>query len=284
MMTTENDDRQSPLHDEQHMDSNMPGDLSFEQRLGSVRRVDRNPFLIDRARGKKVLHLGCADEHLVDLKLKNNAHLHAQLASVASELWGVDVSAEGILQLRQAGFTNLIHGDVERLDDIDELRDQHFDVIIAGELIEHLSNPGLFLKGCRGLCSPDTELILTTPNALVYSQPIFACLNREAVHPDHTLFWSPSTLRTLIRRSGLAIKEFWVYGGSACVQLNHKESVGRKLARLALWCVDAVIRQTFVRFRPWLNNGLIVVARNDFATSDRYDSTSPKVSVAIRPR
>jgi len=277
MMTTEKD-RLTSLHDAEHTESNMPGDLSFEQRLGHVRRVDRNPFLIERARGKKVLHLGCADEHLVDLKLKNNAHLHAQLASVAGELWGVDVSAKGISELRRAGFPNLICGDVERLDDIDDLRDQHFDVIIAGELIEHLSNPGLFLNGCRRLCSPDTELILTTPNALVYSQPIFACLNREAVHPDHTLFWSPATLRTLIKRSGLAIKEFWVYGGNPCVQLNHKEPVPKKLARLALRCVDGVIRQTVVRFRPWLNNGLIVVARNEFATSDRYESTSPKVS------
>src|SRR5207249_4515368 len=197
--------------------------IAFEHRLGRVRRVDRNSFLIERARDKKVLHLGCADEHVVNLKLRNNAHLHAQLASVAKELWGIDVSTEAISQLRQAGFANVICGDVERLDEIDDLRDQHFDVIIAGELIEHLSNPGLFLKGCRRLCSPDTELILTTPNALVYSQPLFALLNREAVHPDHTLFWSPATLKNLVKRSGFAVKEFWVYGGTPCVQLTHKE-------------------------------------------------------------
>jgi 2-polyprenyl-3-methyl-5-hydroxy-6-metoxy-1,4-benzoquinol methylase len=237
--------------------------LSFEQRLGPVKRVDRLAFLIDRAKGKRILHLGCADEHLVDLKLQNSAHLHGQLLKVAKELWGVDVSSEGLSQLRRAGFTNLVHGDVERLDAVTELRNQRFDLIIAGEVIEHLSNPGLFLKGCLSLCSPETELVLTTPNALAYTQPIFACLDREAVHPDHTLSWSPAILTALLKRNGFAIKEFWVYGGIPCVQLHHKEPIGRKLARLALRCADEVMRHTVVRFRPWLNNGLIVVVKSE---------------------
>ena len=235
--------------------------LKFEHRLGPVRRVDRNAFLLERARGKKVLHLGCADEHTVRLKLSKDAHLHAQLGTVAKELWGVDLSGEAISELRQAGFTNLIRGDVERLDDIPELRNQHFDVVIAGELIEHIFNPGLFLKACRNVCSADTELILTTPNALVYSQAIFALLHREAIHPDHMLMWSPTTMRTLVTRSGFAIKEFCVYGDMPCVQLSRNESLSRNLSRLALRGLDVVLRKTVVRFRPWLNNGLIVVAR-----------------------
>lgn len=236
-------------------------DLSFEHHLGPVRRVDRNAFLLERARNKRVLHLGCADEPFVSLKLSNDAHLHAKLAAVAKELWGVDLSAQGISELRQAGFSNLICGDVERLGEVGELQGRPFDVIIAGEIIEHISNPGLFLKGCLQLCSKDTELILTTPNALVYSQAIFACLAREAIHPDHTLYWSPTTLKTLLMRNGFGIGEFWVYGDMPCVQLKSTEPIGKWFARVILRGLDAVIRQTVVRFRPWLNNGLIVVAR-----------------------
>jgi 2-polyprenyl-3-methyl-5-hydroxy-6-metoxy-1,4-benzoquinol methylase len=259
-------------------DLDMPVCLKFEHRLGRVRRVDRNSFLIERARNKTVLHLGCADEHAVGLKLRKHAHLHAQLAAVTKELWGVDASGEALSELRLAGFSNLIRADVERLDEIDALHNQHFDVVIAGELIEHIFNPGLFLKACRRLCSANTELILTTPNALVYSQTLFALLNREAIHPDHTLMWSPATLKNLVVRSGFAVKEVWVYGGTPCVQLTPKESGPRMLARLGLRCLDAVIRQTVVRFRPWLNNGLIIVARNK--TSEPFESTSAKVSAS----
>lgn len=239
----------------------MSASLNFEHRLGPVRPVDRNAFLLERARGKKVLHLGCADEHVVNQKLSKGAHLHAQLKSVASELWGVDLSDDGISQLREAGFDNLIRGDVERLDEIAGIPNGHFDVIIAGEIIEHLLNPGLFLNSCRRVCSPTTDVILTTPNALVYSLPIFALLGREAIHPDHTLMWSPTTLRSLVGRCGFAVEEFLVYGGTPCVQLSSQESIWKGSARVALRSVDVAVRQTVVRFRPWLNNGLIVVAR-----------------------
>src|SRR5215471_10772071 len=161
MSATEKDCRGTAFSAEQHTDLNAAGRLRCEHRLGPVRRVDRISFLIERARGKRVLHLGCAAAYL---DLAKDPHLHAQLAAVANELWGLDLSARAISQLREAGFANLICGDAERLGDIDDLRDQHFDVIIAGELIEHLSNPGLFLNGCKALCSADTELILTTPN------------------------------------------------------------------------------------------------------------------------
>jgi 2-polyprenyl-3-methyl-5-hydroxy-6-metoxy-1,4-benzoquinol methylase len=137
-------------------------DWKFEQRLGAVTRTDRFEFLMSRARNKKVLHIGCAD-----------GHLHRFLGSVASELWGVDLSEERIADMRRVGYRNIYQGDAEQLQRIPELRGQHFDAIIAGEMIEHLNNPGLFLDGCRFLSSANTEVIITTPNALMYSLPIF---------------------------------------------------------------------------------------------------------------
>jgi hypothetical protein len=119
---------------------------------------------------------------------------------------------------------------------------------------------------------------LTTPNALVYSQTLFALLHREAIHPDHVLMWSPTTLGRLVARSGFAVKEVWVFGDTPCVQLNRTESVWRNLARLVLRGLDVVVRQTVVRFRPWLNNGLIVVAQKDFATSTPRESPNAEVS------
>src|SRR5215470_1332587 len=116
MMATEKDRAGTAFSAEQHTDLNAAGRLRFEHRLGPVRRVDRISFLIERARGKRVLHLGCSNAYL-NLA---NPHLHAQLASVATELWGVDLSPRSISQLREAGFANLICGDAERLGNIDD--------------------------------------------------------------------------------------------------------------------------------------------------------------------
>jgi hypothetical protein len=225
-------------------------DWQFEQRLGPVKRVDRFAFLMERARNKKVLHLGCAD-----------SHLHRFLNSTAGELWGVDLAEDRIEDMRRVGWKNVFLGDVEQLERIPQLRNQHFDVIIAGEIIEHLNNPGMFLNGCRYLAEPKTEIIITTPNALMYSLPIFAMLNREAVHPDHTFYWTPATFRALIGRSGLEVREFYVYGDMPCVQMKAHEPLARRSARMLLRVVDAVLRNTVVRWCPWLNNGLIVVAK-----------------------
>ena len=40
-----------------------------------------------------------------------------------------------------------------------------FDTLIAGEIIEHLSNPSHFIKYCCSLLKKNGRLILTTPNA-----------------------------------------------------------------------------------------------------------------------
>jgi len=153
-------------------------DWKFEQRLGAVTRTDRFEFLMSRARNKKVLHIGCAD-----------GHLHRFLGSVASELWGVDLSEERIADMRRVGYRNIYQGDAEQLQRIPELRGQHFDAIIAGEMIEHLNNPGLFLDGCRFLSSANTEVIITTPN--IEYNPRFETLPAGQLrHRDHRFEWT----------------------------------------------------------------------------------------------
>jgi 2-polyprenyl-3-methyl-5-hydroxy-6-metoxy-1,4-benzoquinol methylase len=235
--------------------------ISFEHRLGSVRLVDRNEFLLTKSVGKKVLHLGCVDSGLLEMKIEQGQLLHLQLVNVASEVWGVDLDKEGLEYLCDRGINNLICGDVECLDKIEPLRGQKFDIIIAGELIEHLANPGMFLESCKIVMTPASELIITTPNALLYSRFLFALLGREAMHPDHVLLFTPTTLRTLLNKMGYEITEFYVYGGGPCVRFKPHESLARKMGRILLRGLDAVILNTIVRLQPWLNSGLIVVAR-----------------------
>ncbi len=48
-----------------------------------------------------------------------------------------------------------------------------FDIIIAGELIEHLPDPRIFLRECHHVLKPSGHLILSTPNKKSYIDRIF---------------------------------------------------------------------------------------------------------------
>ena len=173
--------------------------------------IGRKKFMLDICQDKRVLHLGCVDEGLTRERLKTGTLLHAQLLAVARELYGVDISEEGLNLLRQAGIPNLILGNVEHLDQIPELREKTFDVILAPEIIEHLNNPGLFLRSAKRLFHENTVMIITTPNAYRVTGLGYRLKGLEFVHPDHNYWFSWSTLSSLLRKNGYQIIDSKLY-------------------------------------------------------------------------
>jgi len=176
-----------------------------------VQRVD---IIKSVSKGKKVLHLGCTNYPYTQLAIDGDALLHNQLESVAAELFGFDYDQEGIDMLAAHGSKNLYRADLEKLDEVD--LDTKFDVIIAGEIIEHLNNPGLFLNGIQRFMDAESELIITTINA--YSALRFTTYalrgkggTNEPVHPDHVYYFSYRTLKLLVERAGLTVKDFYFY-------------------------------------------------------------------------
>src|SRR5919106_5297133 len=125
-----------------------------------VQRVD----LIKRlSAGKKVLHLGCTNWPYTTEAIENDMLLHLHLAKIADDLYGFDFDQEGLDILESHGVKNLFRVDVEKLEEVP--LDTKFDVIIAGEMIEHLNNPGIFLQGIKRFMNDETDLVITTVNA-----------------------------------------------------------------------------------------------------------------------
>ena len=81
--------------------------------------------------------------------------------------------------------------------------DRVFDLIVAGDIIEHLPNPGLFLESCRRVLSADGRIIITTVNAYSVARFLKSIFFHEAVHPEHTAYYSNKTLTRLVEMSGL---------------------------------------------------------------------------------
>ena len=210
--------------------------------IGRKKVVDRIPEVLRLCRGRRVLHLGCADYPFT--YQPNDRFLHKQLSDVATELWGVDASPEGVAALRARGFSNLIVSDVERLDRR-LLPAQPFDVIVAGELIEHLESPGGFLRLLRSIMGPQTELIVTTPNAPAFKLLLFSLLGREKVHQEHHYYFSYFTIAQLLEKTGLRSKEIYYYQ-----DVSHQG-----LASAIDGCIAVISR-----IRPVVSDGLFVRA------------------------
>jgi 2-polyprenyl-3-methyl-5-hydroxy-6-metoxy-1,4-benzoquinol methylase len=215
----------------------------------AARRVD---YLLDAARGRRVLHVGCADDPYTSRRLADGSLLHARLADVAAELYGIDTSQEGIETLRDAGYANLAVVATEQMPSEIPFGRQTFDVIIAGEVIEHLSNAGSFLDAIRLLLPGGTgRLIITTVNSYCAFRFAYTLLTgREGVHDDHTAYYSPRTLRRLLERHGYQVCDLKFYRAD---EWEHVLNRGRM--RL-LWWIDRLA----CRFRPSLSDGIIVAA------------------------
>lgn len=83
-----------------------------------------------------------------------------------------------------------------------------FDVVVAGDIIEHLGSPGLFLRSARDLLKPDGKLILTTPNIYAFwSWFLYGVLGWAEPWPEHTCYFTPCSLRQMLDRYGWRIEE-----------------------------------------------------------------------------
>lgn len=183
--------------------------------------VQRVEYLKRLCEGKKVLHLGCADYPYTEAAIKSKTHLHFHLTEIAEEVYGFDYDTAGIDVLANYGMKNLYQADLERLENVP--LDEKFEVIIAGEMIEHLSNPGLFLRGIKRFMNADTNLVITTINAYCGFRTLMYGLRgkggaNEPVHPDHVAYYSYSTLKLILNREKLKVDKFAFYD----VGINHR--------------------------------------------------------------
>jgi 2-polyprenyl-3-methyl-5-hydroxy-6-metoxy-1,4-benzoquinol methylase len=162
--------------------------------------VDRYEYVKQRCRDLRVLDLGAYDETEVGtVQHKGWRWLHAEIASTAQEVLGVDASP----QLRDTGGvdtdcgTRIIYGRVEELDEI--VKQFRPDIVVAGELIEHTQDTLGWLSALS-LSSPGTPILATTPNTTSLINMLLTLLNRENAHPDHLHVYSYRTLATLASR------------------------------------------------------------------------------------
>lgn len=202
-------------------------DIKFLNKFPEVKtEFGRINFILEKCKNKKVLHLGCVDEGLTLERIKNKSLLHLQLLEIAKEVWGVDISENGIKTLENQGIGNLVVGDIEHIDQISELKNEKFDIILLTEVLEHLNNPGLFLTNVKKIFGQETIMIITVPNGLRFTGLGSVIKGYEFVHPDHNYWFSYKTLCTLLQKNHFQIEEIRVY-----TLFDHTVSLSKKICQ-----------------------------------------------------
>lgn len=216
---------------------------------------DRRAWILDKARGCRVVHLGCTDAGFLEDKINQDMQLHAQLANACSKLIGIDIDRSGIEQLNARGYEDILCADIARdhAQIIEEvaIRMGACDLIICGEVLEHVLNQGSFLEGVRQLAiANQATVIISVPNAFSLEGFVSVGLGVEDVHPDHKCYFSQVTLNTLLRQTGFRTVETCFYS---------RDRAKSRLRRI----LKRAIAMTVFAIRPQLADGLIVVAKPD---------------------
>lgn len=185
------------------------------RKLPRRRIVRRDDYIAAICRGKRVLHVGCTDAPLTEAKYNNGTLLHQKLEKEAAELVGIDIDAASIARLQEKGVRNLHVADAAKIDEFLNKTGFSPEVIVAGEVLEHLENPADFLRGIMKGMSGETELIISVPNAFWSEGFIHILTGKEKVHPEHVAYYSYYTISQLLERVGLAAKEIIPYRNPA---------------------------------------------------------------------
>jgi SAM-dependent methyltransferase len=137
--------------------------------------------------------------------MRSPAWLHGRLAAVAAECVGVDVLPDGVEAMRDLGYQALVHDLGTGLGPVADLAP--FDVVVAGELIEHVESLGMLFDVARDALVAGGELVLTTPNPYAPHRVRAAQLGIVWENVDHILYAFPSGVAELAERHGLVLAE-----------------------------------------------------------------------------
>ncbi|HVO13582.1 MAG TPA: bifunctional 2-polyprenyl-6-hydroxyphenol methylase/3-demethylubiquinol 3-O-methyltransferase UbiG [Alphaproteobacteria bacterium] len=208
---------------------------------GEFRPLHRlNPVRLAYIRRRLVEHFGLdpqAARPLEGLTLLDvgcgGGLLSEPMARLGARVTGVDAAERNIgiaaAHARDSGLAiDYRHAAVEDL----AAAGEHFDVVLALEIVEHVADPDLFLEACGAVLAPGGALVLATLNrtakafalAVVGAEYVLRWLPR-GTH-DWRKFLRPSELAAGLRRAGLELADL---SGVAYNPLNDKWTLSRDL-------------------------------------------------------
>ena len=156
---------------------------------------ERLPLFVEAVGGpgKRVLDLGCRTGAVTQSFLAGN------------DVVGLDIDADALKRAAARGVTT-VWGDVE---EPLPFEDASFDVVVAGELLEHVRVPGGLLAEIGRVLRPDGVLVGSVPNAYRLKNRLKFLAGRPPERdPTHLRMFSPASIRLALAPIGAADLSF----------------------------------------------------------------------------
>jgi 2-polyprenyl-3-methyl-5-hydroxy-6-metoxy-1,4-benzoquinol methylase len=150
--------------------------------------------------GSRVLEIGTAAGHVT-----------RALKRKGCEVTGIELDEE-LARLAAPACRRIIVGDIETLDLDTELAEE-FDVVLCGDVLEHLKNPDAALQKLKRRLAPTGQLVVSIPNVahgsirLSLLQGRFSYVPEGLLDATHLRFFTHSSLVEFFDRNGLEIRD-----------------------------------------------------------------------------
>lgn len=171
----------------------------------------RNKIIIDYCKWKKVLHIWACDAPFTKEKYNWEIWplLYREIDKVCSNQLWIDLDKESIefLNSKKEEFSNseVKFFDMNKLENLD----YEPEVIIFGEVIEHLMNLEIALTNLKKVMKEDTLLIISTPNCYWLNHIVNSFFWYDLMHPDHKVYFSYWYLNNLLKYNWLIENSFY---------------------------------------------------------------------------
>jgi 2-polyprenyl-3-methyl-5-hydroxy-6-metoxy-1,4-benzoquinol methylase len=147
-------------------------------------------------RGHRVLEVGCSVGHVTE-------HLVANGNTVV----GIEIDPDAADEARR--FATAVHvADLDRTP-LDELVDGPFDVVVFGDVLEHLRDPSSALDAACRVLADDGHIVVSIPNVahadvrLMLLEGRWEYQEHGLLDDTHLRFFTREGLRSMLARSGL---------------------------------------------------------------------------------
>ena len=180
--------------------------------------------------GSRVLEIGTASGYMGEYLIeKKNC-----------EIWGIEPAEELYNDAKQYGYTKLFKISAENLLTLPEMANEKFDVILLGDVLEHMKNPDEVLAGLKNFLKPTRRCVISLPNIAHYSIRWHLLIGRFDMQDGgildrtHLHFFTLKTMCEMVEKSGLKIKKARPAGGAwERFGINKLFGIGRKV--LFMW-------------------------------------------------